>query len=886
MSSAVCKVAIKQSAKAGEITDAQADAIFERAQKLLEEKARVKNINIDEAIKTIEGELSLHTASEATRLQRQMLLNLDARRSVTMDIIRFSNDNEIGYDKALEFFFLGGESKGASGFGGGMHRKMLSAASADLAQVNNDLIRRKVWDAAVAKHSPENVLAELSAYAGSGKPIGHTGDNVAREIAEALYYARDTVNSKVKVHGGYVENRKGYSMPVTHVWSKILALGDGDRALAKEKWISFIMPMLDVPRLVSETGMSAKDVLSNIFDNLETSRHEWNFEENMFPDQPRAFGSLAERFAKERTLPFLDSTRELEYAKMFGRYGDDYMMAILGQIEMRSKTATALANLGPSGFNNIREVVKLLLKHAEALPDSDPMRVKHIKGLDIQTRGETLHYQWKAVSGLTDIPENEVIARLEYGVRTYINATKGAAMLLTSFGDAVVSPNQAIYAGASALDAYGNRLRFLFTSQKEAAQILSALGLASDAFSAESMSIIGAQMGSTEWLRNMNKKVFNYTLMNWFSQSGRLSTAWTIAADWGEQAVKTFDSLSTSHKRMLVKYKISPLMWDVIRTTAGEFDIEPMKGHKFLSHEKFSQISDSQVDRLIVESGKTPTPANRLRMRSKLTEAWSEFLHDRVAAAMSEMGGQEKYITTGFGKFQAGSLKGAAVRALGMYKTFPLAFFRRQAGMLQNLGAVKGTAAGVAQIAALTIAGYTSMAVKNIIVGKEPPKIIDEQGNFKWQTFYAAMERGGGGGLWASILLGEYHYWGRSVFDNIAGPVYGTMADMVIGLRALFPDDDESESSSDTWKAIALRKVENLIPGMNLFYIKPAYEHAIGFYLKEMLSPGYLAKQEQAAMQRGDRYFVRPSQIAEESFDERMVELITKPKKAVEAMTD
>jgi hypothetical protein len=100
------------------------------------------------------------------------------------------------------------------------------------------------------------------------------------------------------------------------------------------------------------------------------------------------------------------------------------------------------------------------------------------------------------------------------------------------------------------------------------------------------------------------------------------------------------------------------------------------------------------------------------------------------------------------------------------------------------------------------------------------------------------------------------------------GPVYGKVSDAVTMARSVMPTEEEqAEVGFKRWKV-----AERNIPMANLFYIKPAMDHAWFWNMREMLSPGSLRRSERAAERRGERWRVRPSEIVPLPVGERLAE--------------
>lgn len=894
MSKAACIAAIKQEATAGGITDKQAEDIFNRARQLIESRMRIKNINLEAASKEIAGELSLHATAQAKVAERQVLLNYKARRDLTRLIINVADNSKHTFDEILEWWFLGSEKNAALGLGGGVFNKVHMSQNLRMSQLHSALDAEKVLELANDKYNPDNVLAEISALNGGPARPGSTGDATAKKIAQVLVKALDDVNAELRLAGGFVEEKAGWAAPVTHNYDRIVRWAKdnkikGDMDSIRDAWITTIMPLLDQHKTMQRNGPDLRGLLEDVFFNLKTDKHDYaQLKESLFPDRGPSVGSLAMREVREKVLHFRDTAAELEYARLFGDYGDNYLHAYATLISRRAKTAMIMRELGPSGLNNFRGVIEDLFKYANSLPRTE-RSAKLIDSLQKQLKSPAtiagrFDSIYKTATGAIDVPVNATIAKNAFALRTWAEMFSNGMLLAGSIPDIAIQVPQMMYSGAKMLDALGNRLRMLFSTTGTASTALRQLGLGTDAYIADHHGLMGTAFLSSEWIRNVRKIGFGVNLMNWWTQTGRAATAYTLSAEWGNAAANAFNALSETHKNMLRKYRISELEWNLIRGTRGKYTEGPMKGHDVLSYEMFHKITDAQLDLLLTQEGLKHTAPNRQRMRIMLRDKWSDFLSDRLAAAMSDPGGAEKYFFTGKGKAEAGTVYGEAYRAIWMYKSFMFATFRRQKDMYQNMGLVKGSSVALAQVAAMTVAGYVSQSIYNLVAGKEIPKLVKDDGTFNYPALYKAMLRSGAGGMYATILFGEYKGFGRGLLEGLAGPLYGKGIEMIDMFKETLPDG-ETETTG-MWKARTARQIEGMLPGLNLFYIRPAYDHALGFYIKEMLSPGYMTRVERNARNKGEPYFTNPAAISRMPFEERMEELFNQPEKAIESFKE
>jgi hypothetical protein len=309
---------------------------------------------------------------------------------------------------------------------------------------------------------------------------------------------------------------------------------------------------------------------------------------------------------------------------------------------------------------------------------------------------------------------------------------------------------------------------------------------------------------------------------------------------------------------MLEKQGYTHLEWEATRKTVTTHESGPMKGRRIITSEVFDKLSKDDLIAIASERGLKPSEANLKRIQVDLRQKWNEFIHDRVAAALTEPGGFEKWATTWGGNAREGTWPGIVMRSIMKFKSFPIAVVRRNIGMWQSLGFQRGMGFGMGMIAGMTIAGYMTMTVRNLLAGKQRPQLFDENGEFNHKVLFMAMERGGALGPYGTMLIGDYERFGHGILDVAAGPMITKTAGLIGVAKDIMPDDEEDQPGK--FKLNLWRNIEGNIPMLNMFYIKPAYDHALGWWIRESLRPGTINRAEEKARKRGEQFFVRPSE--------------------------
>ena len=129
------------------------------------------------------------------------------------------------------------------------------------------------------------------------------------------------------------------------------------------------------------------------------------------------------------------------------------------------------------------------------------------------------------------------------------------------------------------------------------------------------------------------------------------------------------------------------------------------------------------------------------------------------------------------------------------------------------------------------IFGYIAMTAKDLLKGKSPKDPT------KLDTFYAAMLQGGGLGIYGDFLFSKTRS-GSEIMATAAGPfateAFNAVQAIKYGIRG----------EKDPALRQAYKSVVGNTPFLNLFYLKTAFDYAIGYQIMETLSPGYLREME------------------------------------------
>jgi len=141
------------------------------------------------------------------------------------------------------------------------------------------------------------------------------------------------------------------------------------------------------------------------------------------------------------------------------------------------------------------------------------------------------------------------------------------------------------------------------------------------------------------------------------------------------------------------------------------------------------------------------------------------------------------------------------------------------------------------------------MTAKDLLKGKKPKDPMNVN------TFFASMLQGGGLGIYTDFLFGKIQN-STSALATLAGPGI-TEATKVLSIFNYIIKGEFSKAGKQGYLSIK----EN-IPFLNLFYLKTAFDYAIGYQIMETLSPGSLKRMEKNMARNGQEFLLtKPSTL-------------------------
>ncbi len=213
------------------------------------------------------------------------------------------------------------------------------------------------------------------------------------------------------------------------------------------------------------------------------------------------------------------------------------------------------------------------------------------------------------------------------------------------------------------------------------------------------------------------------------------------------------------------------------------------------------------------------------------------FFADEMGFAYLETDAASRRLTT-LGH-SPGTVTGEAVRILLQFKGYPIAFTQRVLGRAM-LGyspeerALQARNLGIL-IAGTAVTGALAMTMKDMLRGYGPRDWS------KPKTWLAALQQGGGAGIYGDFLFAQASRFGNTPLETMAGPGVSTAANVV----DLFMKARDGDGKAGRALNVALQNT----PFINLWYARPALDLLILNSMREAVSPGFMQRQRRQRFQ-------------------------------------
>lgn len=675
----------------------------------------------------------------------------------------------------------------------------------------------------------------------------------ARVFVGALEKARVAQNEA----GAWIGKLDGHIVRQQHdrlrvsggFWSDVAALGKKGRdgpwsatrnaaaAKAFREWHDFIRPKLDaktfdgidpldVDDLVDAAALHASGVLKSADDMVERFLYSawWNIVSGG-QDKLAGAGDLGEfrpppgkarSVSKSRVLHFSSPDAWMDYHERFGR--GSLFGAVMGDLERGAKNAALMSRWGPNPEVAFENTMADLAKQARQTGD--------VKGAE-KLRSAMRKAEFGELTGENNVPENLRMALVFRAIRLDQSLAKLGGMVLSSASDIPLASHAHVRAGGKWLDGYVGAFQGILRLQsKDAKRAADLLDVGARSAAAHLTGRFTASDGPLGWMASASRLFYKVNLFELWADGLRQGMAGIFSAHMGENAARPFSGIDIGLRETLERFGIDEAGWDKIRGGAVKAD----DGRTYLTFEAAEASGDADLQgrfRAMVTN----------QLDDSLTEARAR---ERVGLVRST---------------KPGTVFGEAARSFTQFWSFNQAIIGRHIAPAARGHSGKSPAALLAHlILATTLMGYASMQAKQIVKGRTPRSMTDDDGDLDMgeagKVMLASMLQGGGMGIYGDFLFGEANRGGASPWATLAGPSIGE-GEKLWSIFAALKRGEGDDAAADS-----ARFVVGNTPFLNIWYTRLGLDYLVLWRMQEALSPGYLARYEDRVRERENSEFI------------------------------
>ncbi len=675
--------------------------------------------------------------------------------------------------------------------------------------------------------------------------LGTSGSKEARQIAESVRRIQKRLLDRKNRNGANIGELENYVVRQSH--DSILI-----RAAGKQQWIDEVKQLINRERTFESKPprMSEDEFLGNIYDNLATGNHQKTdalYGDDGIIDQLSEFKgprNLAKRLSSERIIHFRDGKTAYEYAQKYSRMS--FSESVLNSITHDAQSIGLMEVFGTNPQRMFQIVLADLQQQAK--PDAkafSKISVRRLKTQFAELDGTTrARGAGQPVWGL-----NTDFAGIAAGARMIQNMAKLGFATISSISDLGTKAafiNSNTERGIFGSYAVALKDTFRLFNSKEQQELAFLLNVGVENMLGDVHARFGANDSGPGKIAKAHQMFFRLNGMAWWNNAQKTGIARMLSADLANYSRKGFDKVPSETQRLLRLYGIGETEWGLLRT----LDNKAVDGRRYVIPNQMDELANDVIDPIIRDRRNTLniTDAMRQDFKDELRTKFAAYLTDSADTAIPTPGARERALMNQ--GLPRGTVGGEAIRLVMQLKGFPITYVMK--GMDRQLAS--GGVVGLAKMmVGTTMLGYLANATKDVLKGRSPQDVFDDDYTLNTETLTRAFVQGGGAGIYGDFIFGEFNRFGQSPLETLAGPTLGTANDL-LKIFAKFRDGDDA--TADTVR-LALRNT----PFINLFYTKLALDYLFVYELQEFANPGYLQRMERR-MQRetGQEFYFPPSQ--------------------------
>ena len=678
----------------------------------------------------------------------------------------------------------------------------------------------------VRRHGEQDFREQFIAEMFSEGDTMVSGNKMAFQIASAVKRQQAIQVAESRKYGSGLFLKKGW---VTSQWHDPLRI----KAVGKERWINDILDHIDVAKTKENIRLDNPDfdMRQGKWDTRQYLGKVWDSITN---PKVNGQGAILDNVKRMRILEFNDGKSLIKYNEMYGH--ENLAHAIFQNMDSFDHYLEIGMVMGYGAKEKILNKVFQAGKPPVTYRYHDPIQDLRTLWNDMLKNNKISRREWNSLnSGLRELVGDHSLD----GSPKMSQMTTGfiAWQAMSKLGKAVFSASADLGSAGIVLHHQGVR-----PDKGYYGMIQNMIKMATKNLNPMEQKLVHQALASgQDGMLAMNYSRF---VGNWGDKAGKLSKmanhyfhmngliGWTNMARTAFSIMSSnqlANSLTTSWKSLgktqrdnLIKYGFNADDWAELQKI-GSFNARRWNPDADLLENYITK------DYIIEQGGK-----------ASLATKLDNFFIQESRSAVPEAKIADRILM--YGNHDPGSTFDVARKLAFMFRTYQLQQVKTLYPRIRELGLP-------AIVHALPVIGlgYSTVVLKNLVAGKEPPEFDDPQ------LFIDVLVGSGFAPLVGDYLAGEYGRYNHTWDEAVGGPAYTQFMEWGKLWTGLV---DGSKDASDAWKSLRYNT-----PFANLFYTEAVLNYGIHYAVMESLSPGYLYRIEAQAEGRGSPFIYNPSNL-------------------------